>query len=389
MISNNLPPGAAQATDTECGAETGPFPGAIHSDLLTSSRLKDGRACARLHHIRYELGYSPVGDVAVLRFGRLWHAGLEEWWRAVAVRAADPLEPALARVRTGDADPFERAKAEALLVGYAVRWLDEPYDVIAVESEFRGPLRNPATGAASRTWRLGGKLDVLVRDRRDGLVRLMEHKSASEDISPGSEYWKRLRMDGQVSVYYEGARLLGYDVAGCIYDVAGKPALRPGQVPVLDEAGLKIVRDAAGERVRTKDGKRWRQTGDTELGYTLLTRDETPDEYRARLLLAVSAEPDRYFQRGEVVRLEAEAAEGMADVWQIGQVIRENQLARRWPRNPDACVRFGRTCPFFSVCTGEASLDDPTKFTRLANVHPELSAVDGAQARPEEEAHQP
>jgi hypothetical protein len=53
-------------------------------------------------------------------------------------------------------------------------------------------------------------------------------------------------MDSQVSTYYEGGRFLGHDVVGCIYDVVFKPRQRPGDVPVLDENGLKIVRDRDG-----------------------------------------------------------------------------------------------------------------------------------------------
>ncbi|HEX5659817.1 MAG TPA: hypothetical protein VFX59_21630, partial [Polyangiales bacterium] len=52
--------------------------------------------------------------------------------------------------------------------------------------------------------------------------------------------------------------------------------------------------------------------------------------------------------------------------------IREAELANAHPRNPDSCQRFGRTCGYFDVCTGVASLDDPSRFTRVDNVHPEL-----------------
>jgi len=255
--------------------------------------------------------------------------------------------------------------------------------VVGVEVEFATELRNPNTGAASRTWRLGGKIDAIVRDTRDGRVLLVEHKTSSEDITPGSDYWKRLRMDGQVSVYFAGARqALGIDVAGCLYDVLLKPAQRPGQVPLVDADGVKIVHDASGQRVKTKDGKKWRESASTAEGFVLQTRPETPEEFRARLVEAMAADPVKYFARGEVVRLEAEMDEALFDIWQTGQQLREAQLAQRCPRNPDACVRYGKTCEFFDVCTGAASLDDPTRFTRSTNVHPELA---GAAAEP---AHQ-
>lgn len=342
-------------------------------ELLTTSRMKAARLCQRYHHLRYELGYRPVETDDVLRFGTLIHAGLEAWFLAHQDGAGSHLERAIDAIQ-GEADPYDKARAVALLTGYHLRWQEQPYRVVGVEVEFRAPMRNPATGAASRTWELGGKIDAIVEDLRDGRALLVEHKTSSESLEPGGAYWRRLRMDGQVSQYYAGARAaLGLDVQGCVYDVVAKPALRPSAIPLLDADGVKIVLDAQGERVRTKDGKKWRESASSADGFTLQTRPETPEEFQARLMEAIAADPDRYFSRGEVVRLDAEMDEAAFDAWQLGQQIRESQLAGRHPRNPDACIRFGKPCPFFDVCSGAASLEDPTLFRRSENVHPELA----------------
>jgi hypothetical protein len=158
-------------------------------------------------------------------------------------------------------------------------------------------------------------------------------------------------MDGQVSVYYEGATSLGYDVEGCIYDVLGKPGQRP----------LKAT--PADTRKYTKKGELY--SGQRE-------EDETPEEYRTRINAAIADSPSDYYQRGEVVRLEMEMADALFDIWQLGQQIREAELADRAPRNPDACVQYNRMCPYFSVCTGEATLDDERLFRRIDTQHPEL-----------------
>jgi hypothetical protein len=335
--------------------------------LLTNSRLKAARMCQRYHHLRYELGWRAVSEAHALRFGTLVHKGLEAWWRATE----DRLQAAL-HAMEGEADPFDLVRAEELLRGYDLRWSDEPFEVISVEAKFQTELRNPATGAPSRTWELAGKIDAVVRDLSTDLVRLVEHKTSGEDIGPGSDYVDRLKMDGQVSVYFEGAASLGHEVADCIYDVLGKPLLRPSEVPQLDETGTKVVLDASGQRVRTKDGKKWRQTGDTELGYVLQTRPETPEEFRLRINAAIASDPERYYQRAQVVRLEGEMKGALLDIWQLAQQIREAQLAGRAPKNPDACVRYGRRCEFFQVCSGAASLDDAGQFERTETIHPEL-----------------
>lgn len=313
----------------------------MRSALLTNSRLRDARACQRLHHIQYGLGYRPVVEAATLFFGRLVHLMLEAWWLATraGLAGAPRVAEAFAAV-PGDADPFDAARARAMLYGYEAHWGAELYQVAAVEAQFETDLVNPETGKPSRTWRLGGKIDLLLA----GPPRLMEHKTSSEDISPGSTYWKKLRMDGQVSAYFAGARALGHDVRECIYDVLGKPGLKPYQV-----SSKRAV-------------------------------PETPEEFEARCMAAIGEEPGRYYQRGSVVRLEQEMDDALFDIWQTAQQLREAERLGRFPRNPDACEKWGRVCPYFGVCSGEASLEDASQFRRLEQPHPELSQSNPQQA---------
>ncbi len=347
----------------------------VHLPVITNSEMKTHRRCARERHYTYDLGYRVVREADALRGGSLAHLGLEAWWRSTGDRLAD----ALAAMQ-GEPDPYDRVRAEQMMRGYDARWLDEVqhFEVLSVEQEFRAPLVNPETGAASRTFDLAGKLDVIVRDLRDGLVYKIEHKTSAEDIGVGSSYWKRLTLDPQISTYYEGARSLGYDPAGCLYDVLGKPGQRPGNVPLVDEVGFKIVLDGDGKRVYVSSGKKPRETADAKLGYVLQTRPETPEEYGARIADAIAADPDRYYQRGVVVRLEADEREAAFDRWQIARLIREAQLAGRHPRNPDSCIRYSRECDFFGVCTGTANLEDTTLFRKVEHVHEELSTDNNA-----------
>jgi hypothetical protein len=320
-------------------------------ERLSETRLKAARACARLHHIEYVQGYRPVVKAEELRFGELFDAGQNAWWSAPP---AERLEAALAAVAKA-ADPFDRVRAEELLRAYHLRWADEPYDVLAVQARFDTELVNPETGAASRTWRLVGAIDTVLRDQRDGQELIREGKTSSSDITPGSEYWRRLRMDGQVSIYYEGGRSLGFDVSRCLYDVVLKPGLRPLKATPVEQR--KYVKATGALYANQRD------------------HDETPEEFRVRLVEAIAAAPDSFFARGEVVRLEAEMDEWLFDVWQLGKQIRESQLANRAPRNPDACTRYGRVCPYFDVCTGVASLEDPALFTRRTEQPKEEAAA--------------
>jgi len=325
---------------------------ATHLPLLTASRLRDARACQRLHFYKYVKGYRPLGDVGPLRFGQMFHKALEAWWGALDF---DKLDAALLTIPS-EADPYEAAMARALLVGYHERWRGQELEVLAIEGEFNVPLVNPQTGASSQTWTLAGKFDAIAKEIT-GRVLLVEHKTTSSDITPGSDYWKMLRLDGQISIYFEGARSSGFEVEACLYDVIRKPGIRPLKATPEEDRKFK------------KDGT---------LYANQRTEDETPDEFEDRLAAAIAEDPNRYFTRGEIVRLESEMDEAMYDVWSMGRQLRESELANRFPRNPDACTRWGRTCEFFPVCCNEATLEDPLLYKKLDNPHPELGAVSDA-----------
>lgn len=351
--------------------------------LLTASRLKAYRRCARYHEIRYERGYRVLVEDQALRLGSLFHVGLEAWWNFI--RECGPhdnaLRAALAAVRATSPlpDPFLLARVEVLLEGYHGWWLDEAgaYEVLVVEAQFETELINPLTGAPSKTYRLAGKIDVIVRERATGRVLLIEHKSSSEDIGVGTPYQRRLRLDGQISTYFAGGAALGHDIAGCIYDVARKPAIQPSQVPLVDADGAKIVNGPDGQRVRTKDGKKWRESASAADGYVLQTRPETVDEFRARLREVLAAEPEKYFQRIPIVRLEEELLQHRLDMWAIAETLRDRRRAHQ-PKNVDACMSYGRPCSFLDICSGSASLDDVTRFVRDENPHVELQPAASA-----------
>jgi hypothetical protein len=191
---------------------------------VSNSEKRCFQVCQRKHYIRYGLRVRPERASEPLRFGTLVHLGLEAWWTA-AKGGSDRLASGLAAVRASDVEPIELVKAEVLLLGYDARWENELLEVLDVEAPFETPIVNPETGAASRTYFLTGKIDAVVR-AADGLVYIVEHKTTAENIDGGSDYWKRLRLDSQISDYFVGARALGHDVAGCLYDVIAKPKLQ-------------------------------------------------------------------------------------------------------------------------------------------------------------------
>lgn len=351
--------------------------------FLTASRLKSNRRCQRLHDLRFNKGWRLVGaEDWKLKFGSLVHDALEVYFLA-RMKGEAPLEAVLAfldeKAAAGEdpeaktkVDAFDLARARAIMIGYHARWdEDEIGEVLGVEVEFHTKLVNPDTNRASQIWDIAGKIDVLVR-MKDGRVFIMEHKTSSDDITMGSTYWKLLRMDGQISMYYVGgdslAAELGFErIEGCLYDILGKPQIRPKKA-------------TAEEDRYKKPTKKELEAGLThgELKKNAREHDETPEEFFERCLEVIGENPHKFYQRGEVVRFETEVEEHMADVWAQAKIMRDNELKGRAPRDPDACQnKFGRVCDFFDLCTGAASLDDETTFYRAENVHPELGLDEG------------
>lgn len=236
-------------------------------------------------------------------------------------------------------------------------------------------------------------------------IYVVEHKSTSAEIGPGSPYWKRLNIDAQVDEYNDGTEtLVGKKPNGILYDVIRKPQQRPLKATPPEERKYtqessrvckecKRKKDATpgphveivGEgddahEVSCVDGRIITDPGG-RLYKTQREFDETPEEYGLRIRAEIGEAPDKYFQRGLIVRFEEESFEAASDTWLIANAIRQRQLQeqayvksgrpreRAWPRNPDACDSYGSFCAYFPVCSGEASIDDPTRYRDADRSH--------------------
>lgn len=331
----------------------------METEVITTSRLRAFNACRRLHFYRYVAGYRPAQDKPAPEFGTIMHAGLEAWWLAWGegreLLALEEAQAAIAKAAESASffDEPTAVKADLLMLGYHARWAPSmgDYEVLGVEQQFAAALPTPAGAKRCRGLKVAGKLDGLVRRRSDGTVWILEHKVTSADLTPGSVYFQRLRMDTQVSVYFEGAAVLGHPPAGCLYDILSKPEQRP----------LKAT---------PEDKRKYKKDGALYANQRLA--DEPMADFRARMAADIAAQPEAYFQRVEVVRLERELEESRVDMYQTGRMIRETNNAGYYPRNVDACFSFNRPCEFLAICDGTASLDDESLFRKLPSVHPEL-----------------
>ena len=411
--------------------------------LVTTSEISTAMQCPRLHFYRYVKLRRLREQPPALRFGSLMHDCEEAWWlslmaviaalRAAGEMPADSYDPsrltdedrrrvlvaALAPVER-EKDPFEQAKARAMIIGYHERWIGEAIEPLAVERQFETPLIDPETGdglavdgddGTELKVLLAGKIDVIARRYgAGGLVEdcIIEHKTSSEDVQRGSTYWQVLATDPQVSVYFDGARAIGYDVAACIYDVLSKPRLTPQTATPEDKRETTIPKYKACPECKKKGGEATAphviatDVGDVECGkgynvglpgggavavpgeagkvlselprYKSHVRiaDETPAEYEARLLADYRENLAARFVRGDIARLDNEMAEHRADVFAWAERLLTDAGARRVPRNRKSCRAYGRLCDFYDVCAGRGSLDD-AQFIQISSPHAELA----------------
>jgi len=321
--------------------------------LLTNSRRTCFLSCPRKHYFMYELGRRPVSESRALVFGTMFHRALELWWLGAAGNVDGVIELVIGAKDTSEPDHYMVAQLRALLDGYHAAYAKDRanYSEVAAEQGYIAPLINPETGKESRTWQLAGKIDAVAVI--DGKQIIIEHKTTSDSVAPESDYWPRLSIDGQVSGYIAGAPAIGANPAYCLYDVIHKPAIKP-------------------HKATPEDKRTYNKNGD--LSAKCRAEDETPYEYYTRLKEDVLSRLDYYFARREIVRMDDDLAEYMGDMWATGQMIRECQLANRWPKNVNACTSYG-TCSYFSVCTKCASIKDDSLFVTIDNPNPELGGV--------------
>lgn len=385
MLSASLAPASPEASPrTRPRRARRPSPPPLR---ITQSALSVHASCPRKYYLKYVANLRPIGRESMpLSFGSGIHAGLEELLRNVPLDAAIARAVEVAGVAEGPTDEAARTRValDAILRHYVWRWSDlaDEWEVLAVETPFKVAPTGP-TGRRVRTHVLEGKIDGLVRERSTGLVWILEHKTTSRDFSPTASYWDELRFGRQIGLYVSAARALGHEPAGVIYDMLKRPSLKPESVPVLDADGLKIVHDAGGCRVKTMSGT-WRQVASPKDGYVLLTRPQTPDEFSAALYAQIVADtqrdPNSWYARRKVALTDRDIRGIERDIAASVALVRAHRsdVATEYPRNPDACRKFGQPCAFLALCEAgrepTAHLDDdaPEGFVRVPDPHVEL-----------------
>lgn len=302
--------------------------------VLTSSRIGSFLACPRRHQWAYELGIRRDSEGSALTIGKAYHAALE------AMNLGQSVDEALriALQESANLDPTERTIAACMASGWHWRWsaATQVKRVLAVEQVFEFKPNRRAR------WSLAGKIDAIV-ELTDGRTAVSEYKTTRENIEATGDYWRRLLIDRQVSVYMLGAKSLGFTPDTVLYDAARVPGVRP-----------RLLSRKSEER-------------------------ETQDQFAERLTLDIAERPDWYYVRREIPRIESDLAETETDLAHFAEMVRFSRRIGSWPRNTDACRRWG-VCPYFGPCTANhnPAVDGiPSGYRRVEDVNVELTVNGG------------
>jgi RecB family exonuclease len=328
--------------------------------LLTYSALNTFRNCPRKYKNRYLDNLRPRERVEALSFGSVIHTAIELWYRSTDTDSR--LHDVLASIDEGyenrNTDPHQMAQwhlATAMIRGYADRYTTEEFEVVEVEKEFVGEIRNPDTGRQSQTFRIAGKVDGIVRCH-DGLY-LLEHKTAS---NVDASYLDKLWTDTQIALYCYYLRELGYPIIGVIYNVLLKSRLKQGKGETQEEYEIRKAELAA----KNKSGK---STAKRQL-------PETDDEFQARLVEWYSR-PEA-FHREFIYLSEDRLAMLQDEVWEITQQYLDARRRGKWLLNTSNCFSYQRPCEYLAYCQSGFNPNVADNLYEIALPNEELSRVD-------------
>jgi hypothetical protein len=392
---------------------------------LSASKYQTLQSCRRLFYWEYVRFVERLRQPGARAFGTLYHLGLEAWWKEagegdVPWKSIDEaLVAALKAIDGGanhiDTDKYEHAKARAMMIGYHAVHMNLEFQLLGktgTEEWFSAPLRDP-DGRAVEGWTIQGRKDVIAKLATRARSSVVEHKSTTSDITPGSDYWIKAGMDGQASIYLEAASASDLGVGDVLWDASRKPDISPERETPEDRRemtkgkGCKKCGGSAGGKngikkgegmIEIKKGQKnfpaeaagaesvivqcpdckgsgWKPGDEPRFKANVNLQDEPVEEYQQRIAEAIADNPLAYFHMGTITRSEEQLAEMRANL--VAAALEIDYLferARRdtngnlstyrarlvFQQNTEKCLNiYGRRCDFIDVCSG--SVREPTE----------------------------
>ncbi len=302
-------------------------------EIITASRIGDFKNCRKNDYYRNVMKLALRIEKAYRKMGSSFHLGLETCSVEDALALYADVFPS---DQAGmDALEIEKATVHAMLEGYWNEYGPDGlrgWNVLDTRDEvqFEIPIINPETGATSRSFRLGGKVDKLVQTPEGWW--LFERKTASQ---VGKSYIDKLALDAQVTTYvYAAQRAFDIKIVGIVYDMVRKPSIKVKQGESVPQYIERLIADY---------------------------KDPTHG----------GDKPDRagfYFFREKLYRSQEDLAEFEAELWQFTQDLLYCRRTGLWFKNPSRCLDWGG-CAYMPLCLQRP---DAMDLYRIAEPNEEL-----------------
>ena len=321
------------------------------------------RNCRKAVDWRYLQQLVPLQRDRNLHFGSIIHECLQAWHQR---RDLDEVLAAINRLCANRSqDETQRRDwhlATAMMRAYAVRYVRDDFEVIALERNFEGPIVNPATGAASRSFVLAGKVDGVVRIGSEHFI--LEHKTAAQ---VDGDYLEKLWTDFQITLYaHYIEETMGIPITGILYNVLVKAKLQQGKGETEEEFQVRRAELLAKSKTGKTTAKRKQPESDDEFQLRLAEKYADPEMFHREML---------YLSRDRFVILRSE-------LWELTQSFLEARRRGVFYQNTAFCFNYQRPCPYFPLCRSNGNPNLIENFYQRVPPNEELRLVPNESTEP-------
>jgi hypothetical protein len=321
------------------------------------------RNCRKAVEWRYIHELVPMGRDRNLHFGTLIHECLQTWHQNRNLNEVLGLIDRLCPNRLQDeAQRRDWHLATSMMKAYAARYSTEDFEVVALEKTFQGPIVNPATGAASRSFVLAGKVDGIFRIGADHFI--LEHKTASQ---LDADYLERLWTDFQITIYaHYVEQALGIPITGVIYNILVKARLQQGKGETEEEFEARRAELLAKSKTGRTTAKRKLPETDEEFQQRLAEKYTDPAMFHREMLYLSR---DRF----EILR---------GELWELTKAFLDARRRGVFYQNTSFCFNYQRPCPYFALCRSNGNPNVIENFYQRVAPNEELRVLPGDAAEP-------
>jgi len=267
------------------------------------------RNCRKAVDWRYLQQLVPLQRDRNLHFGSIIHECLQSWHQHRDQAAVLALIGRLCPNRLQDENQRrDWHLATAMMSAYATRYAADNLEVVALEKNFEGPIVNPATGAASRSFVLAGKVDGIVRIGGEHFI--LEHKTAAQ---VDGDYLEKLWTDFQITIYaHYIEQTMGIPITGILYNVLVKAKLQQGKGETEEEFQERRAELLAKSKTGKTTAKRKQPESDEDFQQRLAEKYSDPEMFHREML---------YLSRDRFDILRSE-------LWELTQALSRRSPAR-------------------------------------------------------------